>query len=169
MSSTATGWAIFQGSGAVASFGRFPEKPNSRLDAIGRIDAAVEYLKSLVTAHQASTPISHVVMELQSHKRTGVSVQGLAVLGIAQGHVRQALKDSIPVFHVDERTWNGSKSKTSRARVIHERCDEYATWAGEELFKQTKRGLAFSGYKRDPGLDVADAIGIGYWTLEQQI
>jgi Holliday junction resolvasome RuvABC endonuclease subunit len=157
VSSAVTGWAV----GRIAE-GRTLEikefgymKPPSGWDFERRINEMIAGIDSVVRNYQ----VTRVVMEFQSHKRTRFSVQGLAVLGQAQGSVWRHLY-SLKPDRVSERDWvrvNGKMaSKETRREHIKATVPEYAA-----------RSLADPKY--DPGADAADALGLLIFRANQGI
>lgn len=145
-SSSATGWAIFDGRGGVKSFGVL--RPIRSASPIARIDQMVRKAVHLCMDHK---PVL-VVLELasgrvhRSHKGGG---SGLTMLGAAQGAMRQAVRDlGFPVEVVSELEWTGRIDKEVRAGRIRMEFPEY-------------RAFAKAGH--DNGFDAADAIGLGLW------
>lgn len=161
VSSTVIGWAICHrdpdGLLIDDSWGAIRAKKH--WDSSRRIQWMIQKLHDdeVVTPQ---TPPLRVVMEWQSHMRAaGPSVQGLAILGKAQGAVWQHLVElGLQVDHVSEREWtkiNGKPAKKEvRAARVYGMCPDY------------KYGV-LNNDNLDPGLDIADAIGIGFWRLLQ--
>jgi hypothetical protein len=157
VSSSVTGWAIVGGSGKVEAFGRIAF---SFRDSLERIDQTVRSLEVILDPRKSPT-LGRVVMEWQSHKHAArlLNAQGLAVLGQAQGHVRQFLKghfEAEQIETVSERDWNRSTNKQARGRLVYYVHEAYRKYAGEWP-------AADEGPENDPKLDVADAIGLGLW------
>lgn len=160
VSSTATGWAICcrtTNSFVVERFGVI--RPTASWVADRRILTIIERLHSEVLVRQS--PPLRVIMEWQSHLRAAGnrSANGLATLGKAQGAVWWSLYNlGIKVEHVSERDWtkvNGwNAKKVDRAKLIRLACPEY-------------REAVERDADLDPGLDIADAIGIAFWRLSR--
>ena len=157
VSSTVTGWATVKrakGVNIVEDFGAI--RPPKHWEADRRISYMVDHLHERAVTRQ--TPPIRVVMEWQSHMRAAGArnINGLAVLGKAQGCIYQHLADlGVHVDRVSEREWTHSWKKERRAELIRLLCVEYRKAV------ETDPGL-------DTGLDIADAIGIGYWRLDQK-
>lgn len=131
--------------------------PPSRLPAHERIDAIVDHVVWL--CREARPDV--VVMEwtdgrtdVARAKGRGRMVAGLAVLGQAQGAVRQALRThwTEPEL-VNEAEWTEGQKKKDRAYNISLEFPAYAEFAK-------------GGY--DSGYDAADAIGLGLWWLARR-
>jgi hypothetical protein len=74
---------------------------------------------------------------------------GLAVMGQAQGTIREAMLSlDLDVKTVGENDWTGGTKKETRAAQLRLACQDYAAWS-----------------KKDRGLDAADAIQLGLWWL----
>jgi hypothetical protein len=141
VSSTCTGWAAFQKTGHCYSFGRC--KPLQKLPSVERTDRMVSNLRKIV---EVCCPVA-TIMEWSSGKTHGriAKASGLAVLGQSQGAVRQMLNDlHVPVVLVGENEWTRSKKKADRAKEVALLVPQYDP-------------------ADDPGLDIADAIGLGLW------
>jgi hypothetical protein len=147
VSSTCAGFAVVTVAGLVEHFGR--AKPPAGWDSVRRIDAISAGLSRELTGLGCSV----CVMEWQSHKHAArlKNAQGLAVLGQAQGAVREVMR-GFGFIHgvvcISEREWTEGRPKQSRARLVRLLCSNYARWADEH---------------GDDGLDVADAVGLGLW------
>jgi Holliday junction resolvasome RuvABC endonuclease subunit len=152
VSSTACGWAYWdRGPGASIYFGVI--RPPAKHENTRRIDWIVEEVERIVR----STAPEAIVLEWsdgRQHARLG-KVNGLSVLGAAQGAVRQVIRDrfpAIPLHVVGEQTWTGRVPKKSRAAMIARLVPAYTSYA--------KAG-------HDRGADAADAIGLGLWAYRQ--
>jgi len=95
-----------------------------------------------------------VVIEVPSGKRGKGSQAGatghLAIYGVAVGAVRRTIAVAAPnarVTSVDERTWTRGRSQRERVALAVASVSTYDRAA-------------------DPGADVADAIGLGLWWLD---
>jgi Holliday junction resolvasome RuvABC endonuclease subunit len=156
VSSTACGWAVGRiesdASPTILDFGVI--KPTASWDSTRRTDWMSMKIASLVQKHD----VAAVVMEFQSHCHTGKRVQGLAVLGQAQGAVRAYLAMTHKVETVTEREWtrrNGkNQKKEARAEYVKQVVPDYAARAAEDP-------------RFDPGLDASDAIGLILWRAGQ--
>jgi Holliday junction resolvasome RuvABC endonuclease subunit len=150
-SSTCTGYAVLSRPGArpavLVDAGRLtPAQPRAK--AAERIASMVEQVADLIREHAPT----HAVVELPSAhvhrgKRAGGGA-GLAIYGMAVGAVWQAVLGRVGgVALVDANLWTGRVNKAVRARRIQD------------------MGL---GYRmdQDPGLDGADAIGLGLWACD---
>lgn len=152
-SSTCTGYAVLsrpegRDDAVLIDAGRLtPEKPRAK--AADRIASMVAQVGDLIREHRPT----HAAVELPSAhvhrgKRAGGGA-GLAIYGMAVGAVWQGVWGLVAwVVLVDPNTWTGRVNKTTRARRI------------EAL------GI---GYRmdQDPGLDGADAIGLGLWVTDR--
>lgn len=150
VSSSATGYAVAD----VCDFGvRVIDfgviKPPSSWPSLRRID----WMRAVAAGIAGETGVSRVCMEWQSHKTTGRRVQGLAVLGQAQGVFYAHFSARYRVDMVSERDWTriGGRNvrKDARTARIKELVPEYARLAADP--------------KYDPGMDAADALGILFW------
>ncbi len=147
VSSSATGYAVFRASW-LEGFGLI--KPKQSRPALTRIDETVEDVIALL----ARWEVGRVVMEWSNGKTHGSigKASGLSVLGAAQGAVRQAVRERfVPVETIDQNLWTGSRKKATRARNVKLIYPEYARLHNEG---------------GDKGLDVADAIGLGWWWIQ---
>ena len=150
VSSSAVGWALLNRKEGCLDFGLI--KAPSSWDSVKRMRFHAKKVGDEVM-HRAD----HAVLEWQSHKSAaGPRVQGLAVLGQAQGVMYARLcgtrwtDDGIDL--VSEREWTKSVPKQKRAFSVRLLCPAYA-----------KR--VANGELKDDGLDVADSIGLGLWRL----
>jgi Holliday junction resolvasome RuvABC endonuclease subunit len=158
VSSSACGAAIISAMGkTITSHGLWLIKPpSSWKDSKRRIDYIVDGVDQLIQFIN-----NGVVMEWQSHLRAAGcrNANGLAVLGQAQGRVYQHLVEREQMVDlVSEREWtkiNGwNQRKEQRAHGVSMVFPEYrAACKEDDSF--------------DPGLDIADALGIGLWRLAQ--
>lgn len=155
VSSNATGVAWFDPDGSLVAFKtiipRHGVYPHHRIDEIVR-----RVLLATVMHINGEEIDRHILMEWSSGKvhsrrrRDGGAGVGLPTLGQAQGAVRQALvtKTGRKPLLVEENEWSGSIAKSKRADRIALEFPDYA---------------AYRLAGKDPGLDAADAIGIGLW------
>jgi Holliday junction resolvasome RuvABC endonuclease subunit len=154
VSSTAIGWSVFQ-SGIFAAAGLV--KNPASWPSPRRIRAnAAEVLEMILDGH-----VSHVAMEWQSplrHARAR-NVNGLAVLGQAQGYLLAAVEREFRHIEVDlvsERDWTRvdgwNASKARRAERVKLLVPAY----GDAISRDPDL---------DKGLDIADSIGLGLWRL----
>jgi hypothetical protein len=157
VSSAAIGCAYFDGD-ALLTFGVIdPEHASD--GSVARIDAMVERLR----AHVDLNPPGRVVMEWSTgkiHARLAKkrraegkpeTIPGQAVLGQAQGSVRQMLRErALDPELIGENTWTGREPKNQRAYNLGLKYPKYAS------FQQSGQ---------DKGYDAADAIGLGLWWL----
>jgi Holliday junction resolvasome RuvABC endonuclease subunit len=152
VSSSAIGWAIFQaGRFAAASIIRAPaSRPSAE-----RIEAHTRELGGVLD----SFGITRVAMEWQSPWRAARcrNATGLAVLGQAQGAAFWEVRSrGIPADLISERDWTKvggwPASKAKRAERVKLLCPEY-------------REVAAKKPPVDAGLDIADAIGLGFYRL----
>ncbi len=160
-SSTCCGWAVLTGEKPnLSGFGVL--KAPSSAKSLSRIDwlaGGVAGLNGLVREERPDV----VVMEWTSgkvHGRIG-RASGLAVLGQAQGAIRQAVRGlGVRVETVSENEWTGSVPKSTRARRVALEFASYRDFAGDWLH-------GGKCLENDKGLDVADAIGLGVWWLRR--
>lgn len=131
--------------------------PARRLPALERIDGMVGSVLKWAKLFHFDHGSFPVVMEFSGgkvHRQMG-RIHGLAVLGQAQGALRQALIGAgFDVHTVAENEWTCGKSKPARAREAALIYEKYRAFAGQW-------DAARDCFKGDPGLDVADAVGLG--------
>ncbi len=160
VSSSVTGYAVGSRDGVRTGWGAIiPREPGraeaATLTASGR---AVDRIDQMVSGVRRLTHFYRgwgidVVMEWSSgklHRRVKGVATGLAVLGQAQGAVRQALNGwGYDPILVAENDWTKGKPKAKRADGV---------------------GLRYPPYARadDPGLDMADALGLLDWYRGQE-
>lgn len=155
VSSTVTGWAVVRrvrGANVVDDFGAIA--PPKHWDADKRIGYMLDHLTDRAITRR--TPPIRVAMERQSHLRAAGlrNANGLAVLGRAQGSVWTWLVAmGLQVDSVSEREWTRHQKKEKRAELLRLTCVEYRKAVDDDP-------------DLDPGLDIADAIGIGFWRLD---
>lgn len=151
VSSTAAGWAFVRNNRdcSLVAFG--VARPKRSLLGPARIDEICRLVTAVVISDD-STNVA--VMEWSSgHQRRGQArMNGLAILGQAQGAVRERLRRLVDVETIDEKTWTRSVPKPKRAETVRAIYPDYAAWAAAG---------------NDPGLDAADAIGLCLWRLTQ--
>jgi len=158
VSSSAMGWAVGyarkSGGLDVVSFGVV--KPPAGWD----FDRKMTRFTDELSGKTIDFGVARFAMEWQSHKSTHNRVQGLAVLGQAQGSVWQFLAPRYKVVRVSERVWTkiGGRNarKDVRQAVVKERCPEYAARVAADP-------------KFDRGMDASDAIGLAYWWFNQGV
>lgn len=151
VSSTAAGWALLHSEPVVQVMDFGLARSGSR-DSLRRIDAIRD---QLVRIAEDLGP-DRIVMEWSAGKVHGKQgrIHGLAILGQAQGTVREALigRDH-HVLTVPENVWTRRRNKEARALEVELLYPTYRAWA-----------------KKDRGRDVADSIGLGlYWLGRHQI
>jgi Holliday junction resolvasome RuvABC endonuclease subunit len=155
VSSSACGWAIgrkTEGGVEVLDFGVV--RPPSGWDFARKIKAMTDAINGLCKDWR----YGRVVMEFQSHKNTGKHVQGLAVLGQAQGAVWQNFQPHMAVERISERTWTKINGKNARKDVRCEHVKAVVPAYAERLAANPKF---------DPGKDAADAVGLLLWRASQ--
>lgn len=143
-SSSTCGYAVFAAGGKLIDAGL--AKPHRATDVPNtRIDAMIADLIAVVDEHQPDV----IVIEDTSgrvYKRHGAGGgRGLAIYGKAIGEVRRAMiHTGRRVVMVLEDAWTGKAEKSKRLRWV---------------------AAAYPQYKPadDPGGDMGDAIGLGYW------
>jgi len=145
ISSTATGWAVFQNHELV-KFGLI----NARgIDAVDRIRYTVGHMLTVVKMH-APDAVYYERSDGKTHRRISKAAN-LSVLGEAQGSVATALRISgYPVHAIGTNEWTKGKRKETRARTVRMMFPAYFEWSA-----------------KDKGLDVADVIGLGVYVLGQ--
>lgn len=143
ISSSSTGWCVFQGQDLHA-FGLI--KPRGK-DALDRIRSTVTMTLAIAKQHQVND-VYYERADAISHRNTK-RARSLPVLGEAQGSVATALRISgFPVHAVGTNEWTKGKSKEARARLVRWQFPAYFEWSA-----------------KDKGMDTADAIGLGVFVL----
>lgn len=150
-SSSRCGYALMQAPDVLAEAGLLlPGK--TRDAAIQRIPAIAYDLASLIVEAKPATILIEVSMTC--HGRAGkAGAATLHVYGMAVGYLWAICEQRAPgrVCTIEANTWTKGRPKDKRI-------DDVA-----RLFPQYQRG-------RDPGGDMADAIGIGrYWLLWERL
>ena len=149
-STTCTGYAMMKLDGTLIEGGFF--RPNRTKDsAIERANAMCEDLVELLN----ETEFSAIVVEVptaEAHHKKDRHGKGLTTYGIGVGMIVRTILASgqaDKLVAVDQSTWTGGDSKTERADFV---------------------ALAYANYRQaqdqDTGLDLADAIGLGLWYIE---
>lgn len=143
-SSTCTGFAVLTGPEVLVEAGRLTPGRQTA-PAIIRIATMREELIHLIiekTPNQIiiEIPSAHVSGRIRMPKQG----KGMGVYGMAAGVLWATAVSLCQTATVDERTWTGCRKKEVRAREI---------------------AAIFPAYRKikDPGLNIADAIGIGRW------
>lgn len=149
VSSSATGWAVARigddRSATILDFGVI--KAPSGKTSIERTDRMSMGIACLVKKHD---PVE-ICMEFQDHKNTGRRVQGLAVLGQAQGSIRTYLAMTHRVTTVSER----ESTKVNGKNVKKEIRAEYVKQVVPAYAEAVAANPRF-----DPGHDGADALNL---------
>ncbi len=149
VSSSCTGWAVF-GSRGLHAFGAI--KPSASLDSIKRIDNTVNQVLSIVQSFEPSMIVMEWTRGRLHHRATaGREPTGLAVMGQAQGAVRQAVRGLRYRVETFDESWTNRRRKETRAAETRTQFPDYASVA-----------------EHDPGMDVADAIALGDWYLRNE-
>lgn len=152
-SSTRTGYAVFDSAGKIAEAGYL--NPRFATDkAWDRIASMIEDLAELLRA----TAPRRIVIEVPSGKVGGGQRRGagasLCIYGFAVGAIWATCRSATcnpTTDEVDERSWTLRVPKEiRRSRVAAE-------------FPEYRKVMS-----KDGGGDVADAIGIGLWWIEQR-
>ena len=149
-SSTCTGWAVLDGLNPADLIDGGLIRPDRGASSLLRIQETVDDVLHLLPEYQPD----RLVIEIPSGKAGTGSKRGaksaLAIYGLAVGAVWQGCRAAFsgPVAAVDERTWIHA-SKERRALAIE------AYYPGRYRMST------------DKGLDLADAIGLGRWYLQQ--
>jgi Holliday junction resolvasome RuvABC endonuclease subunit len=149
VSSIACGWVAFRPDGTAIDFGVI--RPRAKLPSVERTDSIVRGVRDL---HGHYLP-ALALMEWSAGLTHGriAKARGLAVLGQAQGAVKQALVDlHCPVATVAENTWTNGVPKYKRANRVAMIVPRY-------------RDFRMGG--KDRGDDAADALGIGMWFFDR--
>lgn len=145
VSSTACGYAAFHADGHPFDFGVI--RPTRGWESWRRIDAIVAGVGGL--CHRV-LPAAALMEWSDGHTHGRLArASGLAILGHAQGAVRQLLSSlHCPVAAVAENAWTRSQPKEKRAKKIK---------------------LLVPGWDAaaDPGLDAAVALGLGFWLFDK--
>jgi Holliday junction resolvasome RuvABC endonuclease subunit len=156
VSSSAMGWAVGEttGDGGVSVLGFDVDRPPSGWDFQRRVMRMMTTVNWII----GEFGVTWVAMEFQSHKTTGKRVQGLAVLGQAQGAVWNHILATRTVDRISERDWvrlNGRNAKKeTRCEYVKAVVPAYAARLEENP-------------KFDVGMDAADALGILIWRAKQ--
>lgn len=154
VSSSAIGWAIFAGTKFHA--GGIIAAP-SGWDSTRRIRTNTDDVIGLIEGYR----VSHIALEWQGPYRAarGRNINGLAVLGQAQGHLLgsiQARWIHLPVDLIGERIWTRINGWPARKEARAERV---------KLLVPEYRAAVEKDPGIDKGLDISDAIGIALWRL----
>lgn len=153
-SSHAVGYACFDGSGSVVAFG-VVRPPRARMPAAGRIDALVAGVATLCDRHGPARAVVEFSAGKVARRVRGRSAgAGLAVLGQAQGAIRQYLAGRLgpDAVAIAGEGWTGGEPKHRRA-------------ARAALLVPGYAGFRVGG--GDPGGDAGDAIGLGDFHLSR--
>lgn len=156
ISSSVTGWAVgeIQGDGSVDVIDFGAVAPSKSWVSTKRIEWMWGHVLGLIKDHK----VTRGCCEWQSHRSTSQRVQGLAVLGQAQGFLYAKASAYFYIDRISERDWTkvGGKnaSKKVRCELVKAAVPRYATKAS-------------SSPDYDPGLDIADAIGLLLWRANQ--
>jgi hypothetical protein len=164
VSSTAAGWAVGVREGnttKVIDFGVVA--PPKHWDATRRMEIIIpeisQICRSRIRFGGGPLGIPRIVMEWQSHLRAAGNrtANGLAILGKSQGAVWWELRSrGLQIDHVSERVWtkvNGWPArKEDRAKLIRLAVPDY-------------RKAVEKDANLDPGLDIADGIGLTLFRL----
>lgn len=149
-STTRTGYAIMYRSTALVEGGLFtPERTKD--PAIERANAMCDDLVELLN----ETEFEAIVVEVptaEAHHKKDRRGNGLTTYGIGVGMIVRTILASgqaDKLVAVDPATWTGRDAKSERAEFV---------------------ALAYANYReakhQDTGLDLADAIGLGLWYIE---
>lgn len=156
VSSSACGWAVGkveENRGMdVMDFGVI--RPPSSRTSIERTDLMCMGIACIVKKHDPT----EICMEFQGHQSTGKRIQGLAVLGQAQGAIRVYLAMTHRLTTVNERVWTKLDGRNARKEVRAEHVKQAVP---------AYAAAVAANPKFDPGLDVADALGILRWRVNQ--
>jgi Holliday junction resolvasome RuvABC endonuclease subunit len=146
-SSTACGWAILDGSATVHDLGVI--RPGEHRPFWSRVTRICDGVGELLDRHLCDEVLIEVTTGLTYRK---VRASSLAALGMAQGAVwRTVQMHAREPRVVNEREWTAGRTKRDRARSLGLWCDAYRAVQGS-----------------DKGGDIADAIEIGLWWLDQR-
>jgi Holliday junction resolvasome RuvABC endonuclease subunit len=142
---TCTGYAMFSADEQLICGGTIKVSP--KLDTMERISLIIDDIRQLIEAG-----VSHVVVEVTSGKvsaRHRGGGAGLATYGMLVGAVWYACSEEVETIHIYENTWTKGKGTKDdrRFRVAAEYPGRYDP-------------------EQDKGADVADAVLLGKWALE---
>lgn len=157
VSSSAMGWAVVRKSKAgdhqVIDYG--VEKPPSGWCFKDKLFRMMTMTNHIVEEYE----VTNICMEWQDHRTTMKRVQGLAVLGQAQGALWNHLvtKMEVDLINVRECTRIGGKNakKEKRCEYVKARVPGYAAEVE-------------SNPRFDRGMDASDALFLAYWRLNHE-
>lgn len=161
-SSTCTGWAIFShsndfGKWQLIQLGRLA--PPAHRPAWDRIKAQADELTTILTRHCPDLAVIEVASNLvhsaaRARKQSRFSLGGLMTLAHGQGVLIGTIQGGhLPWIPIKETEWTAGIPKTARATRTAKLVPQYAAWLKTN---------------NDPGLDVADAVGLGDWFAQTQ-
>lgn len=121
-------------------------------------DRKVDFMSAEIDRLIALYRVSHVAMEFQDHRSTSMRVQGLAVLGQAQGAVWSRLCNRMPVDRVNVRDATKLHGRNVKKQTRCEHIKAMVPAYAERLAADPKF---------DPGMDSSDAIFLLILRLNQ--
>lgn len=157
VSSSAMGWAVVEkaDNGNHKAIDFDVVKPPSSWDFKRKLFHMMTVTNHIIDEHK----ITNICMEWQDHRSTMKRVQGLAVLGQAQGALWNHLvaKMEVDLINVREATkLNGKNAKKEKRRdYVKLRVPDYAKQADENP-------------RYDRGLDASDALFLALWRLDHE-
>ncbi len=153
-------------------------RPTSSWDAMKRIDFIVAGVLETVRRWRPSLVLmewSDGRLDAARTRQRGRAYPGMAVMGQAQGAVRQALMDHPwwwpsptvrgKIETVSEADWTCQKGKDARALTMAAMFPLYRD------FLESGQDGPWTGkgsWKHGAGLDVADSVGIGVWRIGEE-
>ena len=147
-----TGWAIVDGAGGLGDFGVFASSAAKGTTA----DRTTVLCRNVIKLALSQCPDVIVVEVPSRHVWRRVAASGgagLAIYGFAAGAVYATLQgDLAATWEMAEAVagkWNGNEKKATRQQAMKAMFPSY---------RDTK----------DPGGDIADAIGLGLWWVNEQ-
>lgn len=148
-SSTRTGYAVMTGPRELIDAGLLtPKRQSDR--AIDRARTMAHEVEGLIREHRPTSIVIETPHGKIHGNRPGAA-SGAAIYGFAAGVIWWVCESysPSPVYTVDPNTWTNRVSKKHRAACVA--CD-------------------FPRYdkRRDPGMDVADAIALGVWWFAER-
>jgi len=145
-SSTATGYALFEGT-RIHEAGLL--KPKKNYAAIDRIQEMAYDLQQLVEEFQPGAAVLEIPSKHVGKRHNGKGA-GLAIYGVAVGYLLAVTTSLVDhVLPVDAQEWTASGKKSDRVAVVKSLYPQYDP-------------------DGDPGSDVADAVSLGLWYLNRE-
>lgn len=146
-SSTAIGYALFLADARATLHSAGVIRPTRRRD--GFRDRTHEMCSALLAVTGIKSATRAVIEFAGMYGRGKREIMTARVLGFAVGMAAAAVAELVPwgrIEFIEPREWTGNRSKAARTRLL---------------------AAELRGYdrKKDPGMDAADAIGLGRWWL----